>query len=295
MSRRRLLVYIAIYLSGGLALVGVGVFVAGIIIELQANRAPEQLTFSELSPAIQLALAGLGLAALMLLFWFGLVALLIARQARERGSGYGDAYRLIENFRFNEAIPLLERSIREGKENQDVLMLLTSAYAYTGQFGKAQATADRAVQLFPNDPGAYVTLANGYRLHAAYDEAAAALKEAVERDPDQPILWAELGFVQLLAGDETAAFDSFKCAAGFPMSAMYGVRVHYHLAQGYQQQGDAAQAMKSMARMMSARDGLAVWKSGLDALEGTVYGQALYYEIEAIERALSEADAGNLG
>ena len=40
----------------------------------------------------------------------GIVGWLLARQSREQGSGYGDAYRLIEAFRFREAIPLLERS-----------------------------------------------------------------------------------------------------------------------------------------------------------------------------------------
>jgi hypothetical protein len=47
--------------------------------------------------------------------------------------------------------------------------------------------------------------------------------------------------------------------------------------------------------MMSARSGLAAWKSGLSALEGTAYGQAMRYEIAAIEQALADADAGNLG
>ncbi len=295
MSRRRRLVYAAIFATGALALLGFGVFISGILVELFGDRPPEQLSLSSISPAIQLALAGLCLAALMLASWFGLVALLLARQARQRGSGYGDAYRLIEAFRFSEAIPLLERSIREGKENSDVLMLLTSAYAYTGQYAKAQAAADRAVQLFPDDPGSYITLANGYRLQAAYDEAAAALQAAIERAPDQPVLWAELGFIELFAGNRDEASAAFRKAAEYPMPAMYAVRVYYHLAEDYQDNGSAKEATKATARMMSARDGLAVWKSGLSALQGTAYGQALYYEISDIERALNEADAATLG
>jgi tetratricopeptide (TPR) repeat protein len=241
---------------------------------------------------IQLALVGLCVAGLMFALWVGLVALLIARQSRLLGSGYADAYRLIEEFKFNEAIPLLERSLREGKETPDVLMLLTSAYAYTGQLAKAQATADRAVRLFPDDPGSYVTLANGYRLQAAYDEAASALNAAIERAPDQPALWAELGFVQQLAGNANAAIESFKKAAEHVLPPMYAVRVYYHLAKAYQAAGHTAEAVKSTARMMSARDGLDVWKSGLNALNGTAYGSALRYEINAIEQALADADAG---
>lgn len=293
MSRRRLLVYIAIFITGTLSLIGGAAFVGGIVAELFVTR-PRDGLLPEVSPYIQFALLGLCIAALMFALWFGLVALLIARQTRQRGSGYGDAYRLIEEFRFREAIPLLERSIREGKETPDVLMLLTSAYAYSGQLAKAQATADRAVQLYPDDPGSYVTLANGYRLQAAYDEAASALRAALQRAPDEPILWAELGFVQQFAGDKAGAFESFKRAASYGLPAMYGVRVYYHLAQQHSAQGDAQQAMKAMARMMSARDGLAVWKSGLKALEGTAYGSALFYEVAGIEQALSEADAGKM-
>lgn len=294
MSRRRLMVYIAIFVTGVLALFGFLVFIGGLIVEFVNTRRAE-VSSGELSPAITLALGGLLLAALMFALWFGLVALLIARQTRRRGPGYGDAYRLIEAFQFRQAIPLLERSIREGYETPDVLMLLTSAYAYSGQLAKASATADRAVELYPDDPGSYLTLANSYRLQAAYDSAADALRMALERAPEQPIIWAELGFVQKLAGDHEAALESFRRAADHAMPAMYGVRVHYHLAQAYMAEGDTRSAMKATARMMSAREGLAVWSSSLPALAGTTYGTALRYEIAEIEQALADADAGNLG
>ncbi len=283
----------ALYGTFALAILGAVIFVVGLLVEVVSTR--HFPLAEDLSPTVQLSLGGLCLAAFMFLVWFILIGFMLARQTRRQGSGYGDAYRLIESFRFREAIPLLERSIQEGKETSEVLMLLTSAYAYAGQLGKAQATADRAVERFPNDPGSYVTLANGYRLQAAYDEAARALTKAAELAPNQPMIWAELGFVQRFAGDTQAAFDSLKQAASHAMPASYGVRVHYHLAQAYQAAGETRQAVQAVARMMSARDGLKVWKSGLNALEGTVYGQALRYEIGAIEQALADADAGNLG
>ena len=189
----------------------------------------------------------------------------------------------------------MQRSIAEGKETPDVLMLLTSAYAHTGQLAKAQATADRSVQLYPSKPSAYITLANGYRMQAAYDEAADALEKAVELAPDQPVVWAELGFLQQFAGEREAALQSFERAALHAMSAMYGVRVYYHLTKAYEAANETSKAVKATAKMMSARGGLDAWKSGLQAMEGTAYGQALRYEISAIEQALADADAGNLG
>ncbi len=283
------------YVSFVLAFIGLVVFIGGIVIEFFAvrqGRVPEQ---PGLSLAVAVALGGLCMAAGMFVVWFTMVGAALAKQSRQQGSGYGDAYRYIEEFRFRDAIPLLERSIREGKETTEVLMLLTSAYAYTGQLAKAQAAADRAVQLYPNDPDSYVTLANGYRLQAAYDEAANALKQAAELSPDQPVVWAELGFAQRFAGENEAAVASFETAAAHAMPASYGVRVFYHLAQAYQAAGDTRRAVKATAKMMSARDGLAAWKAGLKALEGTAFGQAMRYEISAIEQALADADAGNLG
>jgi tetratricopeptide (TPR) repeat protein len=284
--------WLAVFGSLGLGLAGLVLFAGGLIIEMVTGT---QRGTGELSPVVQLAIVGLCLAAVMFLFWITLVGLTLARQTRQQGSGYGEAYRLIEAFRFREAIPLLQRSIAEGKETADVLMLLTSAYAHTGQLAKAQATADRSVQLFPNDPNAYITLANGYRMQAAYEEAASALKKAVELAPDQPIVWAELGFLQHFAGDHSAAVESFERAATHAMPAMYGVRVYYHLAQVYQAANETQKAVRAIAKMMSARDGLAAWKTGLSAMEGTAYGLALRYEIAAIEQALADADAGNLG
>ncbi|MBZ0299237.1 MAG: hypothetical protein K8J31_05845 [Anaerolineae bacterium] len=290
MSRR--VQWLAVFGSFGLALAGLILFAGGLVVELVAR--PER-SGDGLSPILQFALVGLCLSAVMFLLWFALVGLLLVRQSRQQGSGYAEAYRLIEAFRFREAIPLLQRSIAEGKETADVLMLLTSAYAYTGQLAKAQATADRSVQLFPNEASSYITLANGYRMQAAYDEAVSAIQKAVELAPDQPVVWAELGYLQHFAGDKEAAIVSFERAATHAMPAMYGVRVYYHLAQAYQAVNETRKAVKAMAKMMSARDGLKTWKSGLSAMEGTAYGQALRYEISAIEQALADADAGNLG
>ncbi|MGQ9908922.1 MAG: tetratricopeptide repeat protein [Candidatus Flexifilum sp.] len=281
---------IGVYLTFVLAFLGLLGFVGGIVVEISSGRTDT----GETSAAVLVALGGLFIIAVMFLIWFAVIGFMLARQTRVLGSGYGDAYRLIEQFRFRDAIPLLERSIREGKESVQILMLLTSAYAYTGQFAKAQSTADRAVQLYPDDADAYITLANGYRLQALYDESARALAIAAELAPDRPIIWAELGFARRLAGDDKGAFEALARAAEHPLPAPYAVRVHYHLRQAYMAQGAVEQAVRSTAKMMSARDGLVTWKAGLRALEGTAYGQALRYEIAAIEAQIADADAGSV-
>lgn len=272
-----------------MALLGLLAFVGGLLTE--AMRVQNRVGAP--STAIVVALGGLCTAAFVFLFWFAFIGLMLARQTRAQGSGYGDAYRLIEQFRFRDAIPLLERSIREGKETAEVLMLMTSAYAYTGQLAKAQSTADRAVRLFPDYPESYITLANGYRLQAADDEAVRALLRASELAPDQPAVWAELGFSQRYAEENAAAHASFERAAQHSMPDAYAVRVYYHLVRAYAESGEQDKRARAIDKMMEAGGGLVVWKVGLKALEGTSYGQRLRYEIGAIERAITETKAGN--
>ncbi len=287
MSRRRILAWIAVYSSGGLALLGFLVFVIGVFYEFIVTRSRP---FSEdLSGSMQLALAGLCLSALMVSFGFVLVGLLLARQTRSQAPGYGEAYNLMQKLQFSQAIPLLEQAVGSGRETPDLLMLLTNAYAHTGQLAKAQATADRAVQLFPQDASAYITLANGYRSQASYEEAARALQRAIELAPDQPIVWAELGFLYKMAGDERQAIEAFSKASQGEMSEMYEVRVSYYLREHYKRLGDKAQAQAFHQRVLDAKTGLDAWIPIQKSLEGTTYGHFLRYEIANIEQALEQS------
>ncbi len=288
MSVRRLIAWIAVFVSVALALLGIVVFVLGVAIEFASGMT--QPLDPYLSPVAQLSLAGLCLSASMIVLGFLLVGILLARQSRQYGAGYGEAYRLIQKLQFPQAIQLLERVLAGGKITPDLLMLLTSAYAYNGQLAKAQATADQAVQMFPQNAAAYMTLANGYRMQASYGEAAMALQTAAQLSPDQPIIWAELGFIQQLAGEHDSAIESFKHAVLYSMPSMYSVRVNYYLSQHYATVGDSTNAASATERMISTKHGLKAWKSTLSALEGTAYGSLLNYEIEKIERAIADAE-----
>ncbi len=287
MPARRLVAWIAVFICVVLAALGFIVFILGLVIQL-LDRLTHPLD-SNLSEVMQMSLAGLALSASMILLGFLIVGVLLARQSRQYGAGYGEAYRLMQRMQFPQAIHLLERVLAGGKITPDLLMLLTSAYAYTGQLAKAQETADRAVQMFPSDAGAYMTLANGYRMQASYGEAAIALQTATQLSPTQPIIWAELGFVQQLAGEHDSAIESFKHAALYSMPSMYAVRVNYYLSRHYLKVGEREKAQQATQRLLATAHGLQAWKSTLRALEGTAYGSLLNYEIETIEQTIAEA------
>lgn len=287
MSTRRLIAWAAVFTAGGLAVLGFLLFVVGVVIEFLVIR---QRPFTdEVSSAMQVALAGLCLSALMMLCGFVLVGVLLAVQTRRQAPGYGEAYQMIQRMQFSQAIPLLEQAVLRGRETPDVLMLLTTAYANTGQFAKAQATADRTVQLFPHDPNSYITLANGYRQQASYEEAAIALQRSVELAPEQPFILAEQGFLYLLAGSKARAIDVFKRAAQQPLPDMYSVRVYYHLTNAYREEGDIEKADAAEAHMVQSQSGIEAWQAVLTSLRSTSYGVSLRYEIEAIMNAIARA------
>ncbi|MGB1287699.1 MAG: tetratricopeptide repeat protein [Aggregatilineales bacterium] len=296
MSLRRLRSWFIVVMLGWLALPGIILFVIGVLVDYLGRREDVlPASISSLTPAMQIALSGLCISAIMITLGFIAIGFLLARQTRSQAPGYGDAYRFVQQLQFSQAIPVLERAVTGGNETLDVLMLLTSAYAHTGQIARAQSTADRAVQLFPHDAGAYITLANGYRLQASFEEAAGALARAAELDPDEPVIQAELGFVYRMAANKREALEAFENAASQPMPAMYAVRVYHHLAETYREKGDIERAVQATARMMSSRDGLAAWKPLQQALQGTVYGQNLRYEIASIEQSINDADAASTG
>ena len=232
-----------------------------------------------ISPVAQMSLAGLCLSASMILLGFFLVGILLARQSRRYGAGYGEAYRLMQKMQFPRAIQLLERVLAGGKITPDTLMLLTSAYAYNGQLAKAQETADRARAAIP---GRCRRLCNaGKRLpHASqlWRGGIGLADRGRSFRQRSPLIWAELGFVQQLAGEQDSAIESFKHATLYSMPSMYAVRVNYYLSQFFAEQGEEAEAKGAVKRMLDTRHGLQAWKSTLRALDGTAYGSLLNYE-----------------
>jgi tetratricopeptide (TPR) repeat protein len=270
------------------------VFGLGIGLQYLLNRTITMtLVGSGASPFVPLALGGLCTAALTLVVWIAGVGLLLARQTRLHGADYRQAYQLMEVFRFNDAIPLLERSISMGKETVEVLTLLARAYAYSGQYSRAHGMIDRAVELYPDSGAPYQMLGQIFMLEGSDEQAIAALQAAVERD-SSALYWADLGLALMFAGRQGEALAALEKASQQPLPAPHALRVYYHLMHLYAESGDAPKAASAAAKMVSAREGLSAWQHELGAVKGTGYGQRLTREVQAIARALKDADAAQI-
>jgi tetratricopeptide (TPR) repeat protein len=270
------------------------VFGLGISLQYLLNRTLTMTAVgSDTSPFVPVALGGLCTAVLTLVVWFVGVGLLVARRTRLHGADYGQAYQLMDMFRFNDAIPLLERSLALGKETVEVLTLLASAYAYSGQYSRAHGLIDRAVELYPESAVPYRTLGQLFLLEGSDDQAIAAFQTAVEREP-AALNWADLGLALLAAGPQHEALPALEKACEEPLPTALALRVYYHLMDLYSNAGNAPKAASAAAKMVSARDGLSTWQDELGAVKGTGYGQRLTREIQAITKALKDADAAQI-
>ena len=274
-------------------LLGLVLFGLGILSQYLVNRKVVMtLDGADASPYIPVAMAGLCMAALTLLSWFAGVGYMLARQTRQHGADYGQAYQLMDAYQFGDAIPLLEHSIARGKESVEVLTLLARGYAYTGQYSKAHQAIERAIELYPNNGTPYLTLGLVFQLESNDEQAISALQAGVAQDPS-PINWADLGLVLDMAGQSNEALPILEKASQEPLPAPHALRVYYHLMRLYKQLGDAMKADSAAAKMVSAADGLAAWEYELSAVKGTGYGQRLIREVQGITKAIKEVSTAH--
>jgi tetratricopeptide (TPR) repeat protein len=293
MTRKWLRAIIA-QLPALLLLLGLLIFGLGIGLQYLLNRKIVMtLVGPDAAPFVPVALAGLCMAALTLLIWFAGIGFMLARQTRLHGADYGQAYKLVAAYQFDDAIPLLEYALESGKVTAEVLTLLARAYAYTGKYSRAHALIEQAVTLYPENPTPYQTLGLAFTLESDDEQTVAAWQAAVERDPTA-INWAELGLALVFAHRDADALNALERASQEVLPAPHALRVYYHLTQLYAVSGNAPAAASSAAKMVSARDGLTAWGYELSAVQGTGYGQRLTHEIQAIARALKDADAARV-
>jgi Flp pilus assembly protein TadD len=152
---------------------------------------------------------------------------------------------LVGKGRVDEASVLLRDYLAKHPQAVAERRLLIRVEAFRGQLGAAQAEADKlARQLGPTSPIPLVELGHALEVAHRYDEALAAydraaqvapydklgpltgglraarwgeldwaeprLREAVRRDPKDPVAWHALGLVQLQQGNATGAERAYR-------------------------------------------------------------------------------------
>jgi Flp pilus assembly protein TadD len=85
-------------------------------------------------------------------------------------------------------------------------------YYAAGEYGKAQASFQRAVELQPENGEAWLGLAAAYDELRRFDLADRAYVEAIRRLGDRPEIYNNIGYSHLLRGDVAVAVQNFRKA-----------------------------------------------------------------------------------
>jgi choline-sulfatase len=132
------------------------------------------------------------------------------------------AEELIEERKFAEAVPLLERMLAENPRWSDVRDELGDTYEILGEYDKAVATYRRGIELNPELTSDFaVSLASVYLKEHKFDEAEAHAKLALRADP--PVAHQMLGEIALEKGDLATAEREAAIAMAEPTEVLEAV------------------------------------------------------------------------
>jgi len=153
-----------------------------------------------------------------------------------------------------------------------------------GDFGTSLIAYHKALELFPGDARVLHSLGQLHNRSGAYPLAADAIRRSLERDPDQPLAWVNLGIALAGAGDPVGARDAYREALGLnPAEAL----AHFNLGNAHQLAGRMEEAASSYARAVEADPGLGLahFELGRTYIRLERFDEALIHARRAVEFA----------
>ena len=156
-----------------------------------------------------------------------------------------------ESGHFAEAIPPLEKLLREIPNSFEVNELLGLVYAAQSQDAKANQRLATAVRIKPNDAAARSNLAASYARLAKMDLAEEQFKKAAELDPENFDTNHNLGEAYVRTGQVAKAIPYLeKAQLVAPMSYDNG----YDLSLAYFVSGRLAESRTSVQKLLKVKD-----------------------------------------
>ncbi len=140
------------------------------------------------------------------------------------------ALALVEEGKYGEAVPLLEKATRSSPDSATAWCNLGVCYLEQGKTGEAVDALRKAVGLASGSSAAYEYLAHAYVEAGKLDDAREALATADTIDPGNPRILTALGMIEMKAGNLKQAFASTMEALDKDSSyppALYNIAVLY--------------------------------------------------------------------
>lgn len=141
--------------------------------------------------------------------------------------------KLVDSGNGDDALTLLEPHLRANPKDAQALLLRSTAYFLVGQTDAGRRDLDRALALDPRQRQAWLNHAGLAIAEQRWSDALASLGKARELDPNAMDNALNIGAVQLLSGDLTAATASFRSyleRAGRDREAYFLVATNYAVA-----------------------------------------------------------------
>jgi TolB-like protein/Flp pilus assembly protein TadD len=203
--------------------------------------------------------------------------------------GLADCYVLLEEYAgvpSNETLPKAQAFAQKALQIDDSIgeahATLGLVNGYMWRWAEAEVELKRAIELNPNYPTAYhwynIILTNSGR----YDEAMAVIKRAQELDPLSGIIGVNVGIIHLRKKDPSSAATEFKRIVEFDPNWWGG---HFYLGASYLKLGRTEEALTELLKSveMTNRSGRSI------AFLGYAYGlMGRHREAQAIIKELGD-------
>lgn len=162
---------------------------------------------------------------------------------------YQEAINLFQSHKYNEAIEILQASIKQDPDQPFLFNLLGLIYAEQGEsITSAEGSFEQAIRLDPNFADAYFNLASLYAKEGARpDLAAKYFEKTLKADPTYAKAYFGLGWFTLTSSHEAEkAAGYFKqTLEAFPEFS----EAYYGLGLAYVQMGKAPLALESVSKL----------------------------------------------
>ncbi len=154
------------------------------------------------------------------------------------------------------ATELVGKALELGGDDSRVHSLASLIYGMTRHYEQGIAEAERALELNPNDSGAYIALGSIMNHLGRSDEAVEFLAKALRLDPHaRPIAFFHIGIAyQALGRDEESIIAMRRCLEAAPEMAS----AHLHLAVSYLRTGQEEAARAEVAEVRRLQPGFSV-------------------------------------
>ncbi len=123
------------------------------------------------------------------------------------------AISLMQQQRFDEALPLFLRLIESSPDDWSLLYMAGQCYRFTGKFAEATRTLQRAADLNPGEAQVFLALGIAYQLSEDYRSAVSALEQAIRIDPKLFSAYNSIGLTYKRMGDIPKALEWYSRAA----------------------------------------------------------------------------------